>query len=158
MNSYKYLFSLVEKTKVFISENPDSITFCKINDPLSSNNINDIATDHQKIFEIFNGGRFGIIDIWDKDFLSQIQYRVPNNNVCLYEVGQILYKPIFFNKSSNTILLTVDDDFKSIDTNLDFYEFTLHYIFGSGYSSLVQNDEADLWLNFINDFLARRLG
>lgn len=150
MDNYAELMFLIEKTKKIIANDVDDIVFCKINECIQSQNIDNINEEHQKILRIFNGGRFGIIDIWDIDFLNKNQYRTPDNSA-LYEVGQILYEPIFINKINGKVVITIDNEL--IFTNFNFCEFVFYYIFGEGYFTLVENKYSDLWLNFINEHL-----
>jgi len=54
-----------------------------------------IAPVHSAFLKLCNGGTFGDIILWSVEELLKNQYRVPAEQPSWYEIGQLLYEPLF---------------------------------------------------------------
>ena len=135
---------------------PDAILIGEI--PESAKNISPevlqlIAPAHCAFLKLCNGGSFGDIILWSTEELLDNQYRVPANQTSWYEIGQLLYEPLFLDKDNQHVIFPADsyDGIEKID--VDSNTFISEYIFGSKYKEKIigyDNDDDD-WSVFLNN-------
>ena len=106
-----------------------------------------IAPVHSAFLKLCNGGSFGDIILWSVEELLENQYRVPSEQPSWYEIGQLLYEPLFLNKHSQCVIFPTDvyEGIESIE--VDFDTFVREYIFGSKYKEKIigyDNEDDDL--------------
>jgi len=135
---------------------PDAILIGEI--PESAKNISPevlqlIAPAHCAFLKLCNGGSFGDIILWSTEELLDNQYRVPANQTSWYEIGQLLYEPLFLDKDNQHVISPADsyDGIEKID--VDSNTFISEYIFGSKYKEkIIGYDNADDdWSVFLNN-------
>ena len=111
-----------------------------------------IAPTHCAFLKLCNGGSFGDIILWSTEELLDNQYRVPVDQSSWYEIGQLLYEPLFLDKHTQHVIFPADsyDGIEKID--VDFDTFVKEYIFGSKYKEkIIGYDNADDdWSVFLN--------
>ncbi|OAM30897.1 hypothetical protein A7P95_02565 [Eikenella longinqua] len=107
-----------------------------------------LIQEHQNFLAICNGGSFGDIVLWSTAEILDRQYRVEERlKGAVYEIGQVLYAPIFADIRSGQINFEVD---KPI--SCPFNEFIAHYIFGGKYPDIFSNAaEDDMWFAFLTN-------
>ena len=134
---------------------PDAILIGEI--PEGAKNISPevlqlIAPMHNDFLKLCNGGSFGDIILWSTEELPDNQYRVPANQSSSYEIGQLLYEPLFLDKHTQHVIFPADsyDGIEKID--VDFDTFVKEYIFGSKYKEKIigYDNEDDDWSVFLN--------
>ena len=112
-----------------------------------------IAPAHCAFLKLCNGGSFGDIILWSTGELPDNQYRVPADQSSWYEIGQLLYEPLFLDKHTQHVIFSADsyDGIEKID--VDFDTFVKEYIFGSKYKEkIIGYDNADDdWSVFLNN-------
>jgi len=135
---------------------PDAILIGEI--PKGAENISPevlqlIAPAHCAFLKLCNGGSFGDIILWSVEELLDNQYRVPANQSSWYEIGQLLYEPLFLDKHTQHVIFSADsyDSIEEID--VDFDTFVKEYIFGNKYKEkIIGYDNAeDDWSVFLNN-------
>ena len=135
---------------------PDAIIISKI--PEGAENIPPevlqlIAPVHSAFLKLCNGGSFGDIILWSAEELLENQYRVPSEQPSWYEIGQLLYKPLFLDKHSQCVIFPTDvyEGIEGIE--VDFDTFTREYIFGSKYKEKIigYDNEDDDWSAFLSN-------
>ncbi|MBS9774290.1 MAG: hypothetical protein KGV59_03945 [Tenacibaculum sp.] len=142
----------VKNVKNGLLKDSDSILYGKIEDPIEfKDNLDDfkITDEHKHILEIFNGGRFGVIDIWDYEFMPTSQFRVIDSSY--YEFGQILYEPLFIDYQTKNVVYSSQEYENVPDINLNLCDFLKFYVFGKDYLRLVNNDTNDDWYVFLKN-------
>ena len=111
-----------------------------------------IAPVHSAFLKLCNGGSFGDIILWSTEELPDNQYRVPANQSSWYEIGQLLYEPLFLDKHTQHVIFPADsyDGIEEIDVNFD--TFVKEYIFGSKYKEKIIGyaNADDDWSGFLN--------
>ena len=134
---------------------PDAILIGEI--PEAAKNISPevlqlIASAHCAFLKLCNGGSFGDIILWSTEELPDNQYRVPANQSSWYEIGQLLYEPLFLDKHTQHVIFPADsyDGIEEIDVNFD--TFVKEYIFGSKYKEKIIGyaNADDDWSGFLN--------
>ena len=134
---------------------PDAILIGEI--PKGAENISPevlqlIAPAHCAFFKLCNGGSFGDIILWSTEELPDNQYRVPTNQSSWYEIGQLLYEPLFLDKHTQHVIFSASsyDGIEEIDVNFD--TFVKEYIFGSKYKEKIIGyaNADDDWSGFLN--------
>ena len=112
-----------------------------------------IAPVHSAFLKLCNGGTFGYIILWSVEELLENQYRVPSEQPSWYEIGQLLYKPLFLDKHSQCVIFPTDvyEGIEGIE--VDFDTFTREYIFGSKYKEKIigYDNEDDDWSAFLSN-------
>lgn len=112
-----------------------------------------IAPVHSAFLKLCNGGSFGDIILWSVEELLENQYRVPSEQPSWYEIGQLLYEPLFLDKHTQHIIFPADvyDGIEGIE--VDFNTFTREYIFGSKYKEKIigYDNEDDDWSAFLSN-------
>ena len=112
-----------------------------------------IAPVHSAFLKLCNGGTFGDIILWSVEELLENQYRVPSEQPSWYEIGQLLYKPLFLDKHSQCVIFPTDvyEGIEGIE--VDFDTFTREYIFGSKYKEKIigYDNEDDDWSVFLSN-------
>ena len=112
-----------------------------------------IAPVHSAFLKLCNGGTFGDIILWSVEELLEKQYSVPAEPPSWYELGQLLYEPLFLDKHTQHIIFPTDvyEGIEGIE--VDFDTFTKEYIFGSKYKEKIigYDNEDDDWSVFLND-------
>ena len=112
-----------------------------------------IAPVHSAFLKLCNGGTFGDIILWSVEELLENQYCVPSEQPSWYEIGQLLYEPLFLDKHSQCVIFPTDvyEGIEGIE--VDFDTFTREYIFGSKYKEKIigYDNEDDDWSVFLND-------
>ena len=63
-----------------------------------------IAPAHCAFLKLCNGGSFGDIILWSTEELLDNQYRVPADQSSWYEIGQLLYEPLFLDKQTQHVI------------------------------------------------------
>ena len=112
-----------------------------------------IAPVHSTFLKLCNGGTFGDIILWSVEELLENQYRVPSEQPSWYEIGQLLYEPLFLDKHTQHIIFPTDV-FEGIEgIEVDFDTFTREYIFGSKYKEKIigYDNEDDDWSVFLSN-------
>ena len=130
-----------------LAASPDAILIGEI--PEGAKNISPellqlIAPMHNDFLKLCNGGSFGDIILWSTEELLDNQYRVPADQTSWYEIGQLLYEPLFLDKHTQHVIFSADsyDGIEKID--VDFDTFVKEYIFGSKYKEkIIGYDNAD---------------
>ena len=112
-----------------------------------------IAPVHSAFLKLCNGGTFGDIILWSVEELLENQYRVPAEQPSWYEIGQLLYEPLFLDKHTQHIIFPAEvyDGIEGIE--VDFDTFTREYIFGSKYKEKIigYDNEDDDWSAFLSN-------
>ena len=112
-----------------------------------------IAPVHSAFLKLCNGGSFGDIILWSAEELLENQYRVPAEQPFWYEIGQLLYEPLFLDKHSQCVIFPTDvyEGIEGIE--VDFDTFTREYIFGSKYKEKIigYDNEDDDWSVFLSN-------
>lgn len=112
-----------------------------------------IAPAHCAFLKLCNGGSFGDIILWSTEELPDNQYRVPAEQPSWYEIGQLLYEPLFLDKHTQHVIFSADsyDGIEKID--VDFDTFVKEYIFGSKYKEKIIGyaNADDDWSVFLNN-------
>ena len=112
-----------------------------------------IAPMHTDFLKLCNGGSFGDIILWSAEELLENQYRVPSEQPSWYEIGQLLYKPLFLDKHSQCVIFPTDvyEGIEGIE--VDFDTFTREHIFGSKYKEKIigYDNEDDDWSVFLSN-------
>ena len=135
---------------------PDAILIGEI--PKGAENISPevlqlIAPAHCAFLKLCNGGSFGDIILWSVEELLDNQYHIPQDQPSWYEIGQLLYEPLFLDKHTQHVIFPADsyDGIEEID--VDFDTFVKEYIFGNKYKEkIIGYDNADDdWSVFLNN-------
>ena len=112
-----------------------------------------ITPVHSAFLKLCNGGSFGDIILWSVEELLENQYRIPAEQPSWYEIGQLLYEPLFLDKHTQHIIFPTDvyEGIEGIE--VDFDTFVREYIFGSKYKEKIigYDNEDDDWSVFLND-------
>ena len=112
-----------------------------------------IAPVHSAFLKLCNGGSFGGIILWSAEELLENQYRVPAEQPSWYEIGQLLYEPIFLDKHTQFVIFPTDvyEGIEGIE--VDFDTFTREHIFGSKYKEKIigYDNEDDDWSVFLSN-------
>ena len=105
-----------------------------------------LVLEHQDFLKICNGGAFGDIVLWSTDEILDNQFRVPSIfKDKVYEIGQVLYEPVFLDRISKQIRFELD-----VEIICPFDQFITDYIFGDNYSNIFTNAaQDDMWFDFI---------
>ena len=135
---------------------PDAILIGEI--PEGAKNISPevlqlIAPAHCAFLKLCNGGSFGDIILWNTEELLDNQYCVPANQSSWYEIGQILYEPLFLDKHTQHVIFPADSYEGIEEIDVDFNTFVSEYIFGNKYKEkIIGYDNAnDDWSVFLNN-------
>ena len=112
-----------------------------------------IAPAHCAFLKLCNGGSFGDIILWSTEELLDNQYRVPADQSSWYEIGQLLYEPLFLDKHTQLVIFPADSYEGIEEIDVDFDTFVSEYIFGSKYKEkIIGYDNADDdWSVFLNN-------
>ena len=139
---------------------PDAILIGEI--PEGAKNISPevlqlIAPAHCAFLKLCNGGSFGDIILWSTEELLDNQYRVPADQSSWYEIGQLLYEPLFLDKHTQHVIFPSDSYEGIEEIDVDFNTFVSEYIFGNKYKEkIIGYDNAeDDWSGFLNNFSIR---
>ena len=112
-----------------------------------------ITLVHSAFLKLCNGGSFGDIILWNAEELLENQYRVPAEQPFWYEIGQLLYKPLFLDKHTQCVIFPADvyEGIEGIE--VDFDTFVREYIFGSKYKEKIigYDNEDDDWSVFLSN-------
>ena len=112
-----------------------------------------IAPVHSAFLKLCNGGSFGDIILWSVEELLENQCRVPTEQPSWYEIGQLLYEPLFLDKHTQCVIFPADvyEEIESIE--VDFDTFIREYIFGNKYKEKIigYDNEDDDWSAFLSD-------
>ena len=135
---------------------PDAILIGEI--PEGAENISPevlqlIAPAHCAFLKLCNSGSFGDIILWSTEELLDNQYRVPAEQLSWYEIGQLLYEPLFLDKDTQQVIFPADSYEGIEEIDVDFNTFVSEYIFGSKYKEkIIGYDNAnDDWSVFLNN-------
>jgi len=112
-----------------------------------------IAPAHCAFLKLCNGGSFGDIILWSTEELLDNQYRVPAEQPSWYEIGQLLYEPLFLDKHTQQVILPADSYEGIEEINIDFDTFVKEYIFGNKYKEKVigYDNAEDDWAVFLSN-------
>ena len=112
-----------------------------------------ITPVHSAFLKLCNGGSFGDIILWSVEELLENQYSVPSEQPSWYEIGQLLYEPLFLDKHSQCVIFPTDvyEGIEGIE--VDFDTFVREYIFGSKYKEKIigYDNEDDDWSVFLSN-------
>ena len=112
-----------------------------------------IAPVHSAFLKFCNGGSFGDIILWSAEELLENQYRIPAEQPSWYEIGQLLYEPLFLDKHTQCVIFPTDvyEGIEGIE--VDFDTFVREYIFGNKYKEKIigYDNEDDDWSAFLSD-------
>ena len=135
---------------------PDAILIGEI--PEGAENISPevlqlIAPAHCAFLKLCNGGSFGDIILWSTEELPDNQYHVPAEEPSWYEIGQLLYEPLFLDRHTQQVIFPADSYEGMEGFEVDFDTFVKEYIFGSKYKEkIIGYDNADDdWSVFLNN-------
>ena len=112
-----------------------------------------ITPVHSAFLKLCNGGSFGDIILWSVEELLENQYSVPSEQPSWYEIGQLLYEPLFLDKHSQCVIFPTDV-YEGIEgMEVDFDTFVREYIFGSKYKEKIigYDNEDDDWSAFLSN-------
>lgn len=166
----------IQRFRQLLAKDADSICFADIKDgfdgemPLLDGK--PLNAQHIKMLKIFDGGRFGCIDIWSvADLPTQQFYLEPDlftaysrDNQALqayfakfdlsdfYVFAQTFYEPILLNRLTGEIIFPIDYD--SPCQKKPLANFLLDNVLGQDYAVFYQvTDEqiVDDWLSFIQE-------
>ena len=120
---------------------------------ISSEVLQLIAPMHNDFLKLCNGGSFGDIILWSTEELLDNQYRVPAEQPSWYEIGQLLYEPLFLDKHTQQVIFPADSYEGIEEINIDFDTFVKEYIFGNKYKEKVigYDNEEDNWAVFLSN-------
>ena len=112
-----------------------------------------IASAHCAFLKLCNGGSFGDIILWSTEELLDNQYRVPAEQPSRYEIGQLLYEPLFLDKHTQQVIFPANSYEGIEEINIDFDTFVKEYIFGNKYKEKVigYDSEEDDWAVFLSN-------
>jgi hypothetical protein len=112
-----------------------------------------IAPAHCAFLKLCNGGSFGDIILWSTEELLDNQYRVPAEQPSRYEIGQLLYEPLFLDKHTQQVIFPADSYEGMEGFEVDFDTFVKEYIFGNKYKEKVigYDSEEDDWAVFLSN-------
>ena len=112
-----------------------------------------IAPVHSAFLKLCNGGSFGDIILWSTEELLDNQYRVPADQSSWYEIGQLLYEPLFLDKDTQHVIFPADSYEGIEEIDVDFDTFVKEYIFGSKYKEKIigYDNTDDDWSVFLNN-------
>lgn len=112
-----------------------------------------IAPAHCAFLKLCNGGSFGDIILWSTEELLDNQYRVPAEQPSRYEIGQLLYEPLFLDKHTQQVIFSADSYEGMEGFEVDFDTFVKEYIFGNKYKEKVigYDSEEDDWAAFLSN-------
>jgi len=112
-----------------------------------------IAPAHCAFLKLCNGGSFGDIILWSTEELPDNQYRVPAEQPSWYEIGQLLYEPLFLDKHTQHVIFPANSYEGIEEIDVDFDTFVKEYIFGSKYKEKIigYDNEDDDWSAFLSD-------
>ena len=135
---------------------PDAILIGEI--PEGAENISPevlqlIAPAHCSFLKLCNGGTFGDIILWSAEELLENQYHIPAEQPSWYEIGQLLYEPLFLDKHTQQVIFPADSYEGIEEINIDFDTFVKEYIFGNKYKEKVigYDSEEDDWAVFLSN-------
>ena len=135
---------------------PDAILIGEI--PKGAENISPevlqlIAPAHCAFLKLCNGGSFGDIILWSVEELLDNQYHIPQDQPSWYEIGQLLYEPLFLDKHTQLVIFPADSYEGIEEIDVDFDTFVKEYIFGNKYKEkIIGYDNADDdWSVFLNN-------
>ena len=135
---------------------PDAILIGEI--PKGAENISPevlqlIAPAHCAFLKLCNGGSFGDIILWSTEELPDNQYRVPAEQPLWYEIGQLLYEPLFLDKYTQHVIFLADSYEGIEEIDVDFDTFVKEYVFGSKYKEKIIGyaNADDDWSVFLNN-------
>ncbi|WP_314278486.1 hypothetical protein [Capnocytophaga sputigena] len=135
---------------------PDAILIGEI--PEGAKNISPevlqlITPAHCAFLKLCNGGSFGDIILWNTEELLDNQYRIPANQSSWYEIGQLLYEPLFLDKDTQHVIFPADSYEGIEEIDVDFNTFVSEYIFGNKYKEKIigYNNDEDDWSVFLNN-------
>ena len=135
---------------------PDAILIGEI--PEGAENISPevlqlIAPAHCVFLKLCNGGSFGDIILWSTEELLDNQYRVPAEQPSWYEIGQLLYEPLFLDKHTQQVIFPADSYEGMEGFEVDFDTFVKEYIFGNKYKEKVigYDNAEDDWAVFLSN-------
>ena len=135
---------------------PDAILIGEI--PKGAENISPevlhlIAPAHCAFLKLCNGGSFGDIILWSTEELPDNQYRVPAEQPLWYEIGQLLYEPLFLDKHTQLVIFPADSYEGIEEIDVDFDTFVSEYILGSKYKEKIIGyaNADDDWSVFLNN-------
>jgi len=112
-----------------------------------------ITPAHCAFLKLCNGGSFGDIILWSTEELLDNQYRVPANQSSWYEIGQLLYEPLFLDKDTQHVISPADSYEGIEEIDVDFNTFVSEYIFGNKYKEKIigYDNTNDDWSGFLNN-------
>ena len=112
-----------------------------------------IAPAHCAFLKLCNGGSFGDIILWSTEELLDNQYRVPAEQPSWYEIGQLLYEPLFLDKHTQQVIFPADSYEGMEGFEVDFDTFVKEYIFGTKYKEKVigYDNAEDDWAVFLSN-------
>lgn len=128
---------------ILIGEIPDGATrFSAEADKL-------LTEEHKNFLKICDGGCFGDVVLWSSTEILDSQERTTDSE--MYEIGQILYEPVFMNKNTGSVHFNAEKYRDIQDINVSFTQFVQEYIFGDKYQTHIigfqEND--DNWSAFL---------
>ena len=112
-----------------------------------------IAPAHCAFLKLCNGGSFGDIILWSTEELPDNQYRVLAEQPSWYEIGQLLYEPLFLDKHTQLVIFPADSYEGIEEIDVDFDTFVSEYILGSKYKEKIIGyaNADDDWSVFLNN-------
>lgn len=141
---YKKRLNSIEEA-ILIGEIPDGAT------NFSQELENLLSPTHKDFLKICDGGFFGEIVLWSSREILDSQYRVPAHlQNTVYEIGQILYEPLFMDKSTQTVLFFAENYTDMNGFRTDFPTFIRDFAFGENYrTAIIPYCDGDSWWDFL---------
>ncbi len=137
-----------------LNQQPESILIGEI--PEGASNFNEnldffLTPAHKEFLTLCDGGSFGDILLWGSDELLDQQYRVPDSlKDDMYEIGHILYEPLFLDRRNNTVFYSGENYDGINEIAVIFSEFVSDYIFGDKYKQEIIGESSDEWSEFLS--------
>lgn len=144
---YKKCLNSLGEEAILIGEIPDAATdFSEELETL-------LTPTHKDFLKICDGGFFGDIVLWNSHEILDSQYRVPEHlQNTAYEIGQILYEPLFMDKTTQTVLFLAENYADMNEFRTDLPTFIKDFAFGENYrTAIIPHCEGDSWWDFLQE-------
>lgn len=145
------LKSRIEQLRRALEARSDGITLGEFRPAMKKLPRLELGALHAAFLGFSDGGRFGSVDVWSSDELSQNQFRAEvreGGASAWLEVGQVNYEPIFLRRSDGTVELPWRSD-HAPRTVSDVDTFFEEYVFGRKYAELFSGAANDRWNAFL---------
>ncbi|WP_264845389.1 hypothetical protein [Capnocytophaga catalasegens] len=144
---YKKCLNSLGEEAILIGEIPDGAT--DFSEELAAL----LTPSHKDFLKICDGGFFGDIVLWNSYEILDSQYCVPEHlQNTAYEIGQILYEPLFMDKTTQTVLFLAENYADMNEFRTDLPTFIKDFAFGENYrAAIIPHCEGDSWWDFLQE-------